>query len=159
MTVTHDTRKPSLADLDVNLMAHVKVAEEREGRINSYEVEATDCAMSMWASDASLSKINCQRELALAGWKHEFHVLYRHGARVAGNSVATKFGWKWMIAGEWFPTYGVDETPRKAKNFKDKGFTWVKETIPAHVAQSFGTWVGAPIHVFVVPDERNIITV
>jgi hypothetical protein len=163
MNNAHTYHKPTLASLDAQLARNAQEASNREDRINACEVEATDCALSMWANGANAGKFNCQLELAKKDWKSDFMVLYRNGVRVKGKEVLVKFAYqssyRWCINGEWFPSYNVTAEGRKLKNFQKHGFSWVRETLPAHVEQSFGNYLGAPVHSFVRPDEKDIITV
>jgi len=160
----HIMSKPSVAELEARLASNAKQASAREDRINSCEVESTDCALSMWADSTHTGLLRSQLELAQNDWKRDFLVLYRNGVRVQGKEVLAKFGYKsayrWVINGEWFPSYNrvEDMTPRKLKNFQGHGFSWVKESLPSHVAQHFGNFIGAPVHSFVTPDEKDIIT-
>jgi hypothetical protein len=162
MSTEHDYTKPSIASLEARLGMNTKEACDRESRIANCEMEPSDGALSMWANSSMNGLYRTQLELARNGWMHDFHVLYRHGVRVTGKEMLVKFGYKssyrWCINGEWFPSYYVGDTGRKLKNFQKHGFSWVVEKIPAHAAQHFGNYIGAPVHTSVKPDERDIIT-
>ena len=157
MSIEHDLRKPTLASLEASQAESNRIASERESRINACDVEASDCCLSMWASDSMLAKRQCQIDLARNGWKHDFMVLHKNGKPVSGKVIETKFGFRWLIDGKFYPTYGTQESPRKAANFAKAGFTWVQMTLDAHVAQSFGSYVGAPVSSFPAADDRNLI--
>lgn len=150
--------KPTVQVLEANMSRNVESASDRESRINNCYVEASDCALSMWANDSMNSLYRTQLELAKNDWKHDFMVLYHHGKRAIGKEVQTRFGSKWIISGEWFPSYSINDTGRKLKNFQAHGFSWVKESLDAHAQQFFGSYIGAPVSTGIAPDERDIIT-
>jgi hypothetical protein len=159
MSIDHDTRKPALATLEDTLAKNAAIADERQKRINDCVVEDTDCALSMWASDASAAKLRVQLDLARNGWKAKFKVLFKDGKAVQGRKVETQFGTRWVIDGKFLPCYGAEETGRRASNFAKLGFSWVEMELDAHVAQSFGSYIGAPSFAFAVPDNKDLITV
>lgn len=159
MSIEHDYRKPTLASLDATRAQNAANAAERQKRINDCVVEDTDCALSMWAGDVSAGKLRIQIALALHGWKSNFNVLHKDGKPVIGRKVDTKFGTRWLIDGKFLPSYGTEETGRKLANFNKLGFSWVEMHLDAHVAQTFGSYIGAPSFAFAAADDKNLITV
>lgn len=163
MSIEHDTRKPTLASLQADLDRTVKEQADREKRISDCVVESTDCALSMWAADSMNDKRRMQMRLAQRGWTWGFQVLCRKDERgitvpVKGRKVDTRFGMRWCIDGKWMPSYHAEDTPRRLKNLAKLGYFFQEIELDAHVAQSFGSYIGAPTHAFPMPDDRDIIT-
>jgi hypothetical protein len=165
MTIEHDTRKPTFASLEADLARNLAEQASRQDRINSCEVEASDCCLSMWAAGATEGKKRCQMDLARNGWKWTFSVLARldgtvvHGKTWRGkDKFSFKMVEKWIIDGEWMPSYDGPGfiTPRCQKNLEKRGFKWITMEVDAHVAESFGSYVGAPVHAFPFPDDQTI---
>jgi hypothetical protein len=121
----------------------------------------------MWASNATLDRLGKMLDLAKADWKAVFPVLHRvsDGTPVKGKvwRGPDKFKYgaetvRWLIDGEWmtaYPSHGL--TPRREANLKAKGFMWKDMVLPAHVAQSFGNYLGAPVHTFIIADFTDYI--
>lgn len=151
--------KPTLDQINAQIEANTRAANERAQRINDCVVEDTDCSMSMWANDITASKLRLQKELAEKNWTEDRWVLHRNGVRVNGKRVETAYGPRWVINNEWFPVYYAhNETPRRQKNFLKHGFTWVKETLPVHIITTGGSFIGAPMFHVTRTDEKDIIT-
>jgi hypothetical protein len=167
MSIEHDYKKPTLASLEADLARNLKEQADRQSRINSCEVENTDCALSMWAASSTEGKRRCQMDLARNGWKWTFSVLARldgtvvHGKTWYGkDKFSFKMVEKWIIDGKWIPAYhGPDSlTPRCAKNLEKRGFKWITMEVDAHVGESFGSFLGAPTFAFPQPDDQTLIT-
>lgn len=165
MEIAHDMHKPSLADLTEHIARNTAAYEDRERRIADCQVEASDCSLSMWANDSTADKLRKQLELAQNDWKAKFQVLYQNGQRVNGRIVTFQSRFhhgtdsKWLIDGKFYPKYATYEhlTPRRLANFKKLGFEWREELLPAHLCQSFGSYVGSPVHAYAMPDDRTVI--
>lgn len=150
--------KPTLAQINARIESNIRTAQEREQRISDCMVESTDCALSMWASDAVAGELRLQKELAEKNWLEDRFVLHQNGVRVVGKQVNTKFGTRWVIDGKWFPVYHHTDEGRKLKNFLKLGFSWVKESLPVHVVAVHGNYLGAPVFHTTRTDEDNIIS-
>ena len=159
MSITHTYTKPTLATLVAEHDRNLKEQQDRQQRINDCLVEDTDCALSMWSAGVTESKNRCMMDLAKNGWKHTYNVLCKDGVPVKGRGVSTRFGYRWNIDGKWLPAYHPTDTGRRLSNFNKLGFTWVEMELDSHVAQQFGSYVGAPAFAFPKPDNQDIIAV
>lgn len=155
--IIHHRAKPTIASLEATLADNIRDADDRQRRINECQVENTDCAVSMWSSGVQADLLNVKLELARNNWKHTFMVLHKDGKVANGRRVETCFGTRWVIDDKFYPCYGVEETPRRAANFKKAGFSWVSMELDAHAAQAFGSFIGCAVPAFAVPDDSNLI--
>lgn len=157
--ITHDMKKIDLATLEADFQRTMDEQDARQKRINSCEMENTDACLSMWAASSTEGKKRVQMDLARNGWKWTFKVLHKDGKPVVGRVVDTKFGTRWVIDGKFLPCYGTEETGRRASNFAKLGFSWVEMELDAHVGQTFGSYLGAPVHAFPVADNKDLIVI
>ena len=153
--------KPTVDEIKSQLAQSNKTASDRAKRIANYEVEDTDCALSSWASDSTLRKLELQLELAKNGWKAEFPQLFDlAGNPVKAKRIEGKYGMCWAIqddAGEFtgeFITYTHPDsmTPRKAANLAKKGYKVALVEKPCHVGSASAGFIGAVINYFPVED-------
>jgi hypothetical protein len=166
MSIEHDYRKPTLASLEEALKRTQDEQAAREQRIANCDMEASDGCLSSWAAGAMEGKRRCQLMLAAAGWKCKLWTLCKlDGTPVKGkiwsgkDKFSFQFVTKWIIDGEWMPSYPGPEciSPRKAANLAKRGYKWELVEHDAHVAESFGSYIGAPVSAFPAPDDKEVI--
>ena len=150
------SQKAKLAELKAQQRANAEAAQARADRINSCEVEASDCFLSMWANDAMSSKLRLEIELLeVWGGKPEFPGLFDlDGNRVAAKLIDGRYGQCWAICdedgkftGEFVnhvspnPEYS---TPRRHANLAKKGYKVAYERVEAGVGMAGGDKKGMP---------------